>query len=84
MKHFDIYFMLAKHYDRDPKTYTLEQVEIDYKKEVEKFSDAYLAGSNWYVGDSYIHYLKNKKFDTRVFGPAAAYALNEISKSIQK
>ena len=49
MKHIHIRIMLAKHYNRDLKTYTLEQLEKDYKKEVSKFSLAYLRGSYWYV-----------------------------------
>tara|TARA_B100000902_G_C27221217_1_gene869772 strand:- start:939 stop:1157 length:219 start_codon:yes stop_codon:yes gene_type:complete len=70
--------MLAKHYNRDLKNYSMEQLEIDYKNEVAKFSKAYLSGSNWYVGPSFKEYYYTRKFDRRFFGPAAGYALYKI------
>ncbi len=78
MKHIHIRIMLAKHYNRDLKTYTLEQLETDYKKEISKFSPAYLRGSYWYVGPSFKEYYLSRKFDRRLFGPSAAYALYKI------
>lgn len=80
MKYIEIFNILAKYYNRDPKNYLLHQVEIDYKNLVKKYSKAYLAGSYWYVGDSYISYIKNKKFETKFFTPIVAYALDQYSK----
>ncbi len=78
MKHIYVRNLMAKHYDRDPKNYSLDQLEQDYKNEVSKFSYAYLQGSNWYVGPSFKEYFMTRKFDRRFFGPAAGYALYHI------
>ena len=56
MKHIYVRNLMAKHYDRDPKNYSLDQLEQDYKNEVSKFSYAYLQGSKWYVGPSFKEY----------------------------
>ena len=78
MKHIEIRTMLAHHYNRNLNNYSLEDVERDYQDAISKFSQAYLEGSSWYVGKSYIHYFKNRKFDRRFFGPAAGYAIYKM------
>ena len=49
--------------DKIKKTYTLEQLETDYKKEISKFSPAYLRGSYCYVGPSFKEYYLSRKFE---------------------
>ena len=78
MKHILIRSMFAKHFYRDPKTYTLDELEEDYQNEIKKFSEAYLIGCQWYVGPSFKEYYLTRKFDRRFFGPAAGYALYHI------
>ena len=78
MKHIHIRLMLARHYNRDIKNYTLDQLEQDYKNEVSKFSKAYLQGSSWYVGPSFKEYYSTRKFDRRFFGPFAGMALYKM------
>lgn len=74
-EHIRIVNMFATYYNRNINTYTLCQLEEDYQNEIRKFSEAYLLGATWYKGDSYIQYFYNKKFNTKCFGPIAAYAL---------
>ena len=78
MKHILIRSMFAKHFNRNPKTYTLDELEEDYQNEIKKFSEAYLIGCQWYVGPSFKEYYNKRKFDRRFFGPAAGYALYHI------
>ena len=80
MKHIEIRTMLAHHYNRDLNGYELKEVERDYQDAVGNFSQAYLAGSYWYVGKSYITYFNSRKIDRRFFGPAAGIAIYKIFK----
>lgn len=78
MKHLIIRRMFAEHNNRDLKTYTLDELEEDYQKELIKFSPSYLRGSSWYVGPSFKKYFLERQFDKRFFGPAAGYALYKM------
>ena len=78
MKHLIIRRMFAEHNNRDLKSYTLDELEEDYQKELIKFSPSYLRGSSWYVGPSFKKYFLERKFDKRFFGPAAGYALYKM------
>tara|TARA_Y200000002_G_C22678061_1_gene662899 strand:- start:444 stop:689 length:246 start_codon:yes stop_codon:yes gene_type:complete len=78
MRHIEIRTMLARHYNRNLSDYDLEDIEMDYQNAISKLSQAYLEGSWWYVGKSYIEYFRNRKFDRKFFGPAAGYAIFKI------
>lgn len=78
MKHLIIRRMFAEHNNRDLKTYTLDELEEDYQKELIKFSPSYLRGSSWYVGPSFKKYFLERQFDKRFFGPVAGYALYKM------
>ena len=64
-EHINIMNMFATYYNRNPKTYTLSELENDYQNEILKYSNAYLQGSSWYKGTSYTQYFYNRKFNTK-------------------
>ena len=51
---------LSKQFD---KNIDILLLELEYQKYIKKFSPAYLSGSDWYVGDSIIKWLNNKKIN---------------------
>ena len=70
--------MLANHYKRDIKKYTLDQLDEDYKKTVAQFSPVYLEGSYWYVGPSYKDYYNTLPVNNSSIGPIAGIALYKM------
>ena len=42
----------------------LIKLETEYQNYINKFSPAYLSGSDWYVGPSLIEHINNKKINS--------------------
>lgn len=61
--------VLEKYKDHD-----LIKYEIIYQNYISRFSKAYVSCSQWYVGDSYIDYVKNK--------PLSDYKQELVSRTI--
>lgn len=78
MNYFRIRAMFAEHYNRELRSYSMDDLEEDYKNEISKFSLEYLSGSSWYVGPSFKEYCNICSIDRRVIGPVAGFAIYKM------
>ena len=62
------------------KDLQLLQIELNYKKFISTFSPAYLSGSDWYVGPSFIEYLKTQNIPLKTLLPLLIVANSAIKK----
>ena len=47
-------------YNMNFKKFTIDEYEQKYQKLISTYSVAYLEGSDWYIGPSFIKYIRNE------------------------